>query len=195
MNDVVLLSELKELLGDWSDTDDQLLQQLLDDTVALFEAATLRLPGYYAAEALAYTEVLDGTGSSYLYLAYPIAAVTTIKLGYDSATPDETLDGTNKAVVVFGVGSNVLTRTDGGKFGTARQPRYVEVVYDHQGNLPANAQLAIKSVCALAYRRRGSEEAQSESVGGYSHSMLTDIATSDPFWSTAVYANAAVVLA
>jgi hypothetical protein len=101
---------------------------------ALFERATLREPGWYTARRRR-TEVLDGTGSSRLYLAYPIAASRRSR----SATtrpPDETLDVTSKSVVVYGVGSRLVTRTDGGRFGTVGQARYVEVVYDHQAICP-----------------------------------------------------------
>lgn len=196
MADLVTLSELQSFLGDAPAADGALLEQLLEDVEALFEGATLRPAGSYTAGALGRIEVLDGTGSSRLYLTYPIAVLTSIKLGYDPAAADETLDATNKLVVVYGVGSRIITRTDGGKFGTVRQPRYVQVVYDHQGDLPAGAQLAIKSVCATAYRRRGSEEAQSETVGGfYSRTMLENVAASDPFWPMAVNANTPVVLA
>jgi len=196
MADLVTLSEFRNYLGDAPAADDALLTQLLEDVEALFEAVTLRGTGAYVAAATARTEVLDGTGSARLYLAYPIAVLTSIKLGYDPAVPDETLDVANKLVVVYGVGSRIITRTDGGLFGMVRQARFVQVVYDHQGDLPANAQLAIKSVAAGAYRRRGSEDAKSESVGGfYSRTMLESIADSDPFWQAAVSANTPVVLA
>jgi hypothetical protein len=196
VSELVTLAELTAYLGDAPAADETVLERLLEDVEALFEAATLRPAGSYAAAATARTEVLDGTGSARLYLAYPIVAVTSIKLGYDPATPDETLDPTNKLVVVFGVGSRVITRTDGGKFGTVRQARFVQVVYDHAGDLPENAKLAIKSVAATAYRRRGSEEAQSETIGGfYDRTMLENVAVNDPFWPTAVAANTPVVLA
>jgi hypothetical protein len=198
MADLVTLPELKTYLGDAPTTgeDDELLDQLITNVEALFESATLRATGCYTAAAVGRTEVLDGTGSSRLYLTYPIAVLTSIKLGYNSAAPDETLAVANKSVVVYGVGSRIITRTDGGRFGTVRQPRYVQVVYDHQGNLPEDARLAIKSVCATAYRRRGSEDVKSETAGSfYSHTMLDDIAASDPFWKMAVAANTPVVLA
>lgn len=192
MADLVTLSEFRTFLGDAPDSDNSLLAQLLDDVEALFEAVTMK---FYVPAATGRTEVLDGTGSARLYLAYPIAAVTSIKLGYDPAVPTETLAVANKLVVVFGVGSRIITRTDGGRFGTVRQPRYVQVVYDHQGDLPTNAQLAIKSVAATAYRRRGSEETQNESVGVYNRTMLEHVAENDPFWPMAVEANTPVVLA
>lgn len=197
MADLVSLAEMKTYLGDAPPSDDDaLLDALLDDIEALFESATLRAPGSYTAAATGRTEVLNGTGTARLYVAYPIAAVTSIKLGYDPAAPTETLTVANKAVVVYGVGSRVITRTDGGKFGTVGQARYVQVVYDHQGALPEDARLAIKSVCATAYRRRGSEDAKSETTGAfYSHTLVDDIATADPFWRMAVEANRLMVVA
>jgi len=192
---LVTLSEFRSFLGDAPDSDASLLAELLEDVEALFEAQTLRPSESYMPAAPGRTEVLDGTGSARLYLAYPIEVLTSIALGYDPAAPDETLDVANKLVVVYGVGSRIITRTDGGRFGTVRQPRFVQVVYDHLGDLPANAKLAIKSVAATAYRRRGSEEAQSESVGLYSRTMLEHVAENDPFWPMAVAANTPVVLA
>jgi hypothetical protein len=197
MADLVTLAEMKAYLSPPPPAaDDALLTALLDDVEALFESATLRPAGFYTAAAAARTDVLDGTGSSRLYLPYPISVLTSLKLGYDAAAPTETLAVANKGVVVYGVGSRSITRTDGGTFGTVRQPRYVTVVYDHLGDLPDDAKLAIKSVCASAYQRRGSEEAHSESAGAfYSRTMLDDLTTGDPFWKMAVAANTPVVLA
>jgi hypothetical protein len=165
--------------------------------VYLGERATLREPGWYTAAATARTEVLDGTGSSRLYLAYPIAALTSIKLGYDSTAPTETLDATNKSVVVYGVGSRLITRTDGGVFGTVRQARYVEVVYDHAGNLPEDAKLPIMEVAASAYRNRGSEGMKSETVGSfysYTRDDAVAAAANNVNWQLSVAANTPVVL-
>lgn len=199
MADLVSVPEFKAYLGDApASSDDELLAALLDDVEALFENATLRPPGTYIAAATGRTEVRDGTGSSRLYLDYPISILTSIKLGYDSASPDETLDATNKRVVVFGVGSRVIARTDGGKFGMVNQPRYVEIIYDHLGNLPEDAKLAIQSVAASIYRRRGSEGMRSETVGSfysYTREDAQAVATSDPYWIAAVEAHRPVVIA
>jgi hypothetical protein len=101
--------------------------------------------------------------------------------------------------VVYGVGSRIITRTDGGKFGTVGQPRYIQVVYDHQGNLPEDAKIAIKRACALIYRQRGSEDVATETVDGfYSRDMARfgrDFVGDDPIWRMAVAANTPVVLA
>lgn len=199
MSDIVTVAELKEYLGDAPATsDDTLLGHILDDVEALFESATLRPPGYYTAADTGVTEVLDGTGTSRLYLSYPIAAVTSIKLGYDSASPTETLNPASKSVVVYGFGQRVITRTDCGRFGFVRQPRYVEVVYDHQGNLPQDAKLPIMEVAASLYRNRGSEGMRSETVGAfysYTRDDAQTIADSNPNWQRAVENNTPAVLA
>lgn len=196
MSVLVSVSELKSFLGDAPVSDDDaVLTALLDDVEASFTSASLRTPGFYTPATTARTEVLDGTGSTRLYLTYPISVLTSVKLGYNAAAPTETLSVSNTSVLVYGVGSRVITRTDGGKFGTVRQPRYVQVVYDHAGNMPDDARMAIKSVAAMAYRRRGSEEAKSETIGAfYSRTMIEDIAASDPWWAKAVQANMPVVL-
>lgn len=199
MPDIVTLTELKTYLGDApASADDTLLTALLDNVEALYERATLREVGFYTDAATNVTEVLDGTGSARLYLAYPIAAITSVKLGYDSASPDETLDATDKTVVAFGVGSRILTRTDGGWFGTVGQRRYVEVVYDHLGHLPDDAKLPIMEVAAAIYRTRGSEGLKSETVGSF-YSFTRDdaasVAASNVNWQLSVMANRAVVIA
>ena len=199
MPDIVSLSELKAYLGDApASADDVVLTQLLDNVEALFESATLRAPGSYTAAATGRTEVLDGTGSSRLYLAYPISVLTSVKLGYDSTSPDETLAVANKAVLVYGAGSRIITRTDGGRFGTVRQPRYVQVVYDAMAALPADAKLAIMSVVAGVYRSRSADDFKSETFGAFYSYTKADVAAAadaDPFWKMAVEANTPVVLA
>jgi hypothetical protein len=196
MPDLVTLAELKVYLGDApASADDALLTALLDDVEALFESATLRAPGFYTAAATGVTEYLDGTGCKRLYLTYPIDVLTSITLGYATT---ETLDLTSRSAVVYGQGSRVVTRTDGGWFGCVGQARYVAVVYDHLGNLPADAQLAIKSVVSSVYRNRGSEGMKSETVGSFYSYTRDDLATAtatDPFWQQAVINNSPAVLA
>jgi hypothetical protein len=193
MADLLTLTELKTYLGVTVTTDDTLLTQLLNDVEALFESATLRPPGSYTAGDER-TEVLSGTGTQNLWLAYPIAedGLLSVSIGY--TTSAESLDLSN---IVYGEGSRVITRIDGGVFGTVGQPRYVTVVYEHQGNLPEDAKLAIKSVVASIYRNRGSEGMRSETVGSFYSYTRDDIASataSDPFWQTAVENNRPVVI-
>lgn len=194
MPDLVSLSELKSFLGDTPAADDALLTDILEHVEAMFEGETGRAAIPFVAGANR-TEVRDGTGDAALYLDYPISTLTSVKVGYDPADPVETLDVADKNVVTFSAGSRRITRTDGGKFGWARQPRYVQVVYTHQSELPEDAQLAVKSVCAIAYRRRGAEDATRESSGGYSRDLVQDVAASDPFWARAVAAHQRLILA
>lgn len=199
MPDIVTVAELKEYLGDApASSDDALLEALLDNVEALYERACLRDVGFFRASDTDLTEVLDGTGSRNLWLSYPIAAITSITLGYDSAAADETLTVASKAVVSYGVGSRLVTRTDGGWFGLVGQRRYVEVVYDHQGNLPADAKLPIMQVASSLYRNRGSEGMKSETVGSfysYTRDDAESIAANNLLWQLSVEANTPAVIA
>lgn len=188
---LVSLPEVKLYIGDApASADDALLTEIIANVQSVFEAETGRSPGTYVAAGTARTEYRDGNGSCHLYLDYPVVALTSVKLGFDPAVPDETLTVSDKKVIVFSSDSRRLSRTDGGKFGIAGQPRYVQVVYDYGADLPDSAKLAIKSVVAQAYRRRGSEEVKSETIGSfYSRTMIDELATLDPFWQIAVNNN------
>lgn len=191
MADLVSLAELRTHLNNPPEADNDLLEDLLENVEALFESETGRGQTPFIAAATR-TEVRDATGTPELFIDYPINTITSIKLGYDPSSPDETLDVADKNVVVFGQGSRQITRTDGGIFGAPSRRRYIQVVYAHQADLPEDAKLAIKSACAIAYRRRGSEEAQSEQIDGYSRQLtgqLADVLSTDPFWTRAVSAH------
>lgn len=193
---LVTLPELKTYLGDAPDAaDDVLLTQCIDDVEALFAGDCGRALSSFRAAGLARTEVHDGTGSPDLYLDYPVSVLTSVVLGYNASTPDETLAIADPLVLVYSVGDRRLSRTDDGTFGRVGQRRYVRVVYDFGADLPENAALAIKSVAAMAYRRRGSEAEKSETVGSfYSHTLVNDAAADDPYWTTAVTANRRTLL-
>lgn len=193
MPNLVAVDELKDFLGVTGASDDQLLTDLLEHTEDLFESEVGRTPAPFAAAATARTEVHDGTGCADLYLDYPISTVTTVKLGYDSSDPVETLDSTDIDELTFGAGSRRLTRTDGGTFGLAGKRRYVHVTYNHQDDLPGNAKLAIMRVVAQVYRQRGSEDVKYENVGGYVHN-LSHLIAEDPIWIRAVAANQRTVM-
>lgn len=191
---IVTLTELKDYLGDApASADDAVLTALLDNVEALYTRATLREPGHYQPAASGVTEYVDGTGSSRLYLTYPVATLTSVTLGYGSS---EVLDLTSRSAVVYTVGSRVVTRTDGGWFGAVGQAGYVTVVYDHLGNLPADAKLPIMEVVASLYRNRGSEGMKSETVGEYSYTRDAQAVMSENMhWQLSVMANRAVVVA
>lgn len=197
MAPLIQLWELKDYLGDApASADDSLLTELIDNVSALFESETGRAPGSYIAAGTARTEVHNGKGSADLYLDYPVVNLTSVKIGFDPASPDETLNVSDKQTINFALGSRRISRVDGGRFGQEGQSRIVQVVYDYGSDLPDSAKLGIKSVCAVAYRRRGSEEVKSESVGAfYSYTMLDSIADADPFWQAAVAVNRRLVIA
>lgn len=191
MPDLVSLADAKTFLGISASTDDDLITDLLEHVEALFESETGRTKSPFTAAATARTEVKDGTGLATLYLDYPISALTSVKLGYDSSDPVETLDTSDPDTLTFATGSRRLARTDGGVFGLPEQARYVTVVYNHQANLPEDAQLAIKRMVAQVYRQRGSEDASQEGLSGYTRTL----ATSDAFWRMAVAAHRRIGLA
>lgn len=199
MSDIVTLDELKLYLGDApASDDDALLQALLDQVEAMYERDTLHPAGFYQAADTGVTTVLNGTGSSYLYLPYAIDDITSIALGYDSAAPTETLDVATAGAVSFGQGERLVVRTDGGWFGTLSQRRYVHVVYDHLGNLPEDAQLPIMEVVASLYRNRGAEGMKSETLGSFYSYTVDDAqsaAATNVNWQASVALNRPVVFA
>ena len=194
MSDLVSLTDAKTFLEISVSTDDALLTDLLEHLEGLFEANTGRKSVPFTAAATARSEVKDGTGSRMLYLDYTIADVTSISLGFDSSDFVETLDPDDPDVVVWGVGSRIIERVDGGRFGAAGAPRYVTVVYNHQADLPQEAQIAIKRLLSQVYRQRGSEDATREEIGNYTRT-LSKLVDTDPIWESAVTANRRMALA
>jgi hypothetical protein len=194
---LITLPELKDYIGDApASSDDSLLTELINNVSALFESETGHSPGSYQAAGTARTELHTGTGSSDLWLDYTVSALTSVKIGFDPAIPDETLNVSDKQVINWATSSRRISRVDGGRFGIQGQSRVVQVVYDYGADLPDSAKLGIKSVCAVAYRRRGSEEVKSESVGAfYSRTLVESVADADPFWQAAIAINRRLVIA
>lgn len=186
--DLVTLADFKSFLGITDATQDTLLQTILDDLEAGLEEQCGRSAFPFAPAQSARLEVRDGNGSDTLYLYYPIADLTTIKLGADSADPDETLDPDDLDIVRWAVGSRRIVRVDGGCWGTKCDPRIVHITYDAQADLPSNCKLALKRVGALVYRQLGAEDAKSDSIAGFSRE-LKGLAAEDPIWHMAVGAN------
>lgn len=198
MPDLVSLPEIRSFLADPPSADDTVLSAILEYVEGLFESETGRSSTPFAAAGSNRTEVKDATGGPEIFLDYPVAVLTSVNLGYDPANPAETLDVADKNVVTYAVGSRRLSRTDGGVFGVAGKPRYVQVVYNHQADLPEPAKLAIKRVCALIYRQRGSEDAAEETIGGYSRRMAKfgrEFVDDDPTWRLGVASCRRLVLA
>jgi hypothetical protein len=189
---LVTRAELKTYLGDApASADDLLLDAIIDDVEALFASETGRAISSFIASGTGRIEVLDGSDSRDLFVDYPITALTSVTLGYTASAWDETLAVADKNVLVYAVGGRKISRTDGGTWGRFGRSRYVTVTYDYAADLATSAKLAIKSVAAQAYRRRGSEDVKSETFGSfYSHTMVGDVAADDPYWPKAVAANA-----
>jgi hypothetical protein len=184
--ELVTPTAMREYLGD-PNADTGLLQALLDETEGWLLTACNREARPFQGPKTARVERHDGTGSPVLRLDYAIKALTSVLLGYDAAVPDETLVVNDQTKLVWAAGTDRLVRVDGGAFGRRGQPNYAQVTYDTAEDRPALAAAAVKSVAAARWRRRGSEEAQSERIGGYS-AEYAPIATSDPVWQAAVAA-------
>lgn len=193
MSVLVSLPELSSFLGGVDSSEDALLEALLDHVEGLFQERVGRRLRPYQAKQDGRVEVRDGTGSCMLTLDYPIAALTApIKIGRDTSNPTETLDPTDVDVLVFTAGRRAIHRTDGGVWGCANEPRTVHVTYDAAADVPSHAKLAVKRVCALIYRQRGSEDASEETIGGYTRRMAKfgrDFVDDDPIWKLAVDAE------
>lgn len=184
-NALVSLSSFKTFLGVTGSSEDTELGVILDDVVAALEVECGRRERPFAAAQTNRAEVLDGTGTDTLVLDYPVSDVDSIALGRDPVTPDSTLDPDDVDDVVWGAGSRVLTRTDGGVWGERGERRVIRVQYDAQADTPADCQLAAMRVAAAIYRQRGSEGATAERVGGYSVDFMR-VCDGDPVWCRAV---------
>lgn len=181
---LVPLSDVLDYLGDADDQEIPVIERLVDSIEALFRAQANRRERPYQAAQAARVETHDGTGTGVLVLEYPIQTLTSVVIGPDPIAPVETLVVADVNVLRFAPGRALLTRI-GGTFGRCGDPRVVRVTYDAAADLPPEVQLAVLSVAAAVHRRRGSEDAAKESVGGYSTDLAT-IAKSDGLWQLAI---------
>jgi len=186
-NDLVSASEAQTTLGlGAADTD---LTALVDQVVARFAAECGREDAPFRTTQTARTERIDGVRRGTIHTAYPISALTSVKLGYDSTDPDETLDVADPDVIQIVAGTNRIARVDGGIFGPSvighesRFPGYVQVVYNAAADLPLDAKRACLREIARIWRQRGAEDAAGEGFGG----IRTDLSLAvDPTWKDAV---------
>jgi len=185
MADLVTLGDVKAFIADVPDTDDTMLQSLLDQIEDTLEQDCGRAARPFAAPQLGRQEVHDGTGTAILWLDYPITALTSLIIGPSTAAPDETLAVADPAVLSWTMGSARVCRVDGGVF--PRLPLRVHVTYDAGADLPALAALAVTRAAALIYRQRGAEDVKSERLGAWSADYGA-VAQADPVWQRAVAA-------
>jgi hypothetical protein len=182
---LVTLAEFETFLGGTVAAESTLRQALLDDVEAMFVAECGRQHAPFSAALTNRTEKQKATGSPTLVLDYPVADLDAVVLGFNSGSPDETLDPDDTDELIWEVGKHTVTRVDGGRFGRFGDPAYCHVTYDTVADLPDDASLAVKRVAAAVYRQRGSEDASSETIGGQAVS-LASVAASDPVWVAAV---------
>lgn len=201
---LVTLTDLKAYLGSTPTTDDALLSRLLAQALALLNKDCDRTRAPFSDAITARVERQEARGGTRLRLDYPIAGVASILIGRNFSAPDATLDPTDPDQVMFEVGGRELIRTDGEYWNGAMAgllswqrggslnggeveptPTFIQVTYTTQPDLPPDAALAVQSVVAQIYRRRGSEQVKSESLGQYSY-QLADVAAGDALWQQAV---------
>lgn len=185
MSALLAVEDFAEFLGGVDDDELPVCERIIDQVEALFCAQANRRERAFVGAQTARVEVHDSADSAILHLDYPIATLTSVVLGYVPGTPDETLVVNDAAKLAWGAGSTRLQRTDGGTFGGVGKPRYVHVTYNTQADLPADVALAVQSVAASIYRRRGSEDASSERLGGF-QADFAQIAAADPLWKLAL---------
>lgn len=168
MADLVTLAEVKAYLEIPAQeaTHDALLSALANRIEALLERVKHRTFAPAAANQLI---TVDGTGEAWVYLDRPITTLTTVKIGIDPANPSETLTPGPTTVIAQG---RRLYRQDGGTFpmGVAN----VQVTGSTASSLDEDAKQAVLEAVAMVYRSRGSEDAVSEGVGSFSHTLRKD---------------------
>lgn len=183
---LVTVAEVAEYGGVESTADGTLLQRLIEQAEAAFLRAIGRVDRPFQGTQEDRVEVLDGTGGPQLFLAYPIASLTTaITLGYASPW-DETLDPADPTLVVWAVGSRLITRVDGGCW-TGR-PLYVRVTYDAAADEPEDVKLAVARRVAALYRESGAAEPSAERRLQDTED-LPRVDDPDPTWRDAVEAH------
>jgi hypothetical protein len=161
--DLVSLAEVKSWLGITGSSDDSLLTDLADRVEVLLEQVKRRT---FVAAAVGIVVKVDGTGTPYVWLERPVSTLTNVKIGLDSANPDETLVAAPKTVIAVG---RRIIRQDGGIF--PRGVANVQVTFDAADQLDKDAKQAVLDGVALVYRMRGSEDAASEGIGAFTHGL------------------------
>lgn len=193
--DLVTAAQLATHLG-ISDPGGGIFDALLEAVEADFERAVGRTATPFRSSG-SLTEVFDGTGTTDLYLGYPVSSLTSIKLGEDTSNPDETLDFTDLDVLRYAAGSRRLVRVDGGVFRCRGEPRVIHVAYTCAADLPADAAYAVKVVAGIRYNKKGAETLTSERLGSWSAEYSDTLSTGGgmPYeWTSAIANHMAAVV-
>ncbi len=205
MSDLVPYTEIQAFINTpkaLAEAPGNVLERTLDQVEAFLLEDLNRNQIPFQEEELARTEIHDGTGSSSVWLDYPIAAATDpILLGHDAANPEETLDPTDPTEIIVLVGDRRIRRVGGSGgtlglvsrrrrnggpcFGPWAEPGFVHVTYDTQDDLPGPAQLAVLRGTTLIYNQRGIEETTSHRLPDLTLKLKSFI-TEMPEWMVAV---------
>lgn len=160
-----------------------------------FEHECGRLHRPFQAAQPGRVETHDGTGLTELWLDYPVAVLTAVKIGQNPAAPDESLAVADPDVIrIDPQVPNRILRTDGGTFGDRADQASIQITYDAAEDLPPLARAAVMLYAAALSRNSGSEGIKSERLGGYSVDYGTLDGTQIPGWRAAVEAHRTVLL-
>lgn len=193
MADLVSVSELVAYLD--GGIPPAVAETLLDAAEAQFEHECGRVQRPFQAAQAARVEVHDGIGLPDLWLDYPVATLTSVKIGTDPNAPDETLDVSDVDVIKVDARSpNRLVRTDGGTFGALGDRLVVQVTYNAAENLPTDARAAVLLMAVALYASKGNEGLKSERLGGYGVEYGLIDGAQLPAWRAAVEAHREVLL-
>jgi len=192
MATVATLTDFKNHLGDTSQLDfstqtdaDAYLQELLDGVEGLLEGAVGRT---FHAAGTTTDETQSGRGFPWIYVDRPVGTLTSVKVGFDPADPDFTLDQVPDEIQVVGDNADKVMRRDGGVFPAG--DGNLHATYDHQA-FPTGGELevakrAVVEGATFIVRRRGSEHAASTSIGQFGSTQFAALWSKLPFWRKAV---------
>jgi len=182
---LVLEQQFFDYLGSTANTDRA--RVALAAAEAAFAADCNRSNRPFLLTGAAQTEVYDGTGCQVLYTRYPVASLTSIKLGNDFSDPDETLAVADKDVLTYQVGTRRLVRRDGGVFGERSQADIVQVVYTAAADADIDdAKGAVMELAGALYHRGPETGISQERLGEYSVQHLGDVKASLVLYPQAV---------
>lgn len=173
MSDLAIVQDVQDHLGIGS-TDTNLLQKWIDRVDGMFSDLTGQLFLKATTSTPVSLESVNGSGRIWAWVKRPITSLTTVLVGLDKTKPDETLTVSDPTVVsVDARRPRRIVRQDGSIFpaGVAR----VWVTYVPADNIPALATAALIEVVTFVYRRRGSEDALSERLGDFSHTLAKSL--------------------
>jgi hypothetical protein len=132
----------------------------------------------------------EPTARNWLWLDRPASALGNIEYGQDPSDPAGTLDGTDPTEVFIDPRNpRKIRRAYGAPFW--KGTRWF-VTYTPIANTPAAAKAAIREAVAFLWRRMGSEDAEQERVGEFSHKLIDDL-NRVPAWKSYVERKAAPI--